>query len=80
MFAQLGIPTYGICACAKVRDDKEALSRTIHELLIINLIMSAFTYFVLGICLVTVPRFQTEKTLFSIVSTTILFNAVGVAL
>ena len=80
MFAQLGIPTYGICACAKVRDDKEALSRTIHELLSINLIMSAFTYFVLGICLVTVPRFQTEKTLFSIVSTTILFNAVGVAL
>ena len=23
MFAQLGVPTYGIRACAKVRDDKE---------------------------------------------------------
>ena len=26
MFAQLGIPTYGIRACAKVRDNKEMLS------------------------------------------------------
>ena len=78
MFAQLGIPTYGIRACAKVRDDKETLSRTVHELLSINLIMSALAYLVLGICLATIPRFQTEKTLFIIVSTTILFNAVGV--
>lgn len=78
MFAQLGIPTYGIRACAKIRDDKETLSRTVHELLSINLIMSALAYLVLGICLVTIPRFQTEKPLFIIVSTTILFNAVGV--
>lgn len=78
MFAQLGIPTYGIRACAKVRDDKETLSRTVHELLSINLIMSALAYLVLGICLATIPRFQTEKPLFIIVSTTILFNAVGV--
>ena len=28
MFAQLGIPTYGIRVCAQVRDDKEKLSRT----------------------------------------------------
>ena len=28
MVAQLGIPTYGIRACAIVRDDKEKLSRT----------------------------------------------------
>ena len=78
MFTQLGIPTYGIRACAKVRDDKETLSRTVHELLSINLIMSALAYLVLGICLATIPRFQTEKPLFIIVSTTILFNAVGV--
>ena len=32
MFAQLGIPTYGIRACAKVRDNKEELTRTAHEL------------------------------------------------
>ena len=38
MAAQLGIPTYGIRACAKVRDDKEELSRVTLELLLLNLI------------------------------------------
>ena len=37
MFAQLGIPTYGIRACAKVRDNRNELSKTVHELLIVNL-------------------------------------------
>ena len=36
MFAQLGIPTYGIRAVAQVRDDKEKLSRTVQELFLIN--------------------------------------------
>ena len=78
MFAQLGIPTYGIRACAKVRDDKEALSRTVHELLAINLFMSVLAYFIFGVCLVRIPRFRAEKTLFIIISLTILFNAIGV--
>ncbi len=78
MFAQLGIPTYGIRACAKVRDDKEALSRTAHELLAINLFMSVLAYFIFGVCLVSIPRFRAEKTLFIIISLTILFNAIGV--
>ena len=29
MFAQLGIPTYGIRACAQVRDDRNKLSKVI---------------------------------------------------
>ena len=37
MFAQLGIPTYGIRACAKVRDDKEELTRTTQALSSLNL-------------------------------------------
>ena len=37
MFAQMGIPTYGIRACAKVRDDREKLSKTVQEIMIINL-------------------------------------------
>lgn len=78
MFAQLGIPTYGIRACAKVRDDKKELSKVVQELLFINLIMSILTYVVFGICLFTIQRFRTEKTLFVIISTTIIFNAIGV--
>lgn len=44
MLAQLGIPTYGIRACAKVRDNREELTRTTQELFIINLIMSIIAY------------------------------------
>ena len=78
MFSQLGIPTYGIRACAKVRDDKETLSRTVQELFLINLIMCIFTYIAFFIALFTVPKFSQNKPLFLIISLTILFNAIGV--
>ena len=36
MFAQLGIPTYGIRACAKIRDNKEELSKHEHVVIILD--------------------------------------------
>lgn len=77
LFAQLGIPTYGIRACAKVRDDRKALERTVQELFLINLIMSILAYIVLFLAIAFVPRMRQEKTLFLIVGLTILFNAIG---
>lgn len=78
LFAQLGIPTYGIRACAKVRDDKEALSKTVQELLSINLLMSMIVYLAFFVVIAVVPRLQQERLLFLIVSLTILFNAIGI--
>ena len=77
MFAQLGIPTYGIRACAKVRDDREQLTRTVQELLIINLVMSMIIYVALFVAIFTVPRLQQDKLLFTIMSSLIFFNAIG---
>lgn len=77
MLAHLGIPTYGIRACAKVRDNKTELTRTAHELLMINLIMSAITYLLLAIALMVVPALQDDKLLFVIVSITILLSSIG---
>lgn len=77
IFAQLGIPTYGIRACAQVRDDKIKLSKTVQELLIINLIMSFFAYILLGIVLATVPRLFEDRILYIIISSTILLNVIG---
>lgn len=77
IFAQLGIPTYGIRACAQVRDDRAKLSKTVHELLIINLIMSFFVYIFLGVALVTVPRLFEDRILYIIISSTILLNVIG---
>ena len=77
MFAQLGIPMYGIRACAKVRDNRQELTRTAQELLIINLIMSVISYVVLFIAIAFVPRLQSEKTLYVIVSFTIILTSIG---
>lgn len=77
MFAQLGIPTYGIRATAKARDDKLELSRVTQELTIINLLMSVFMYACLALALLVVPRLFEDRLLYIIVSSTLLFNAVG---
>ncbi len=77
MFAQLGIPTYGIRACAKVRDDREALTRTAHELLGINLAMDALSYLLLALALLVVPRLAADRTLIVIISATVLLNSIG---
>ena len=77
MFAQLGIPTYGIRACAKVRDNREDLTRTAHELLSINLIMNFISYIALAIALIIVPQFQEERPLIVLISLTIALTSVG---
>ena len=78
MFAQLGIPTYGVRACAKVRDDKEELSKTVHELMLINLSMCVIVYVVFIASLFVVPRFNWDWKLFLIIGITIGLNALGV--
>ncbi|MCD8211782.1 MAG: flippase [Oscillospiraceae bacterium] len=77
MFAELGIPTYGIRACAVVRDDREKLTKTAHELLIINLVMSAISYAILALGIIFVPRLREERTLLIVVSFTIILTSIG---
>lgn len=77
MFAQLGIPTYGVRACAKVRDNRESLTRTAHELLFINLIMCVISYTVLFVILLFVPRLREDRILYVIVSFSILLTSIG---
>ena len=77
MFAQLGIPTYGIRACAKVRDDRKLLSKTVQEILIINAITCIVSYIALAISLVAIPKFAADKMLFLVIGSTILLNALG---
>ena len=77
MIAQLGIPKYGVRICAQVRDDRRELTKTAQELLIINTIMCLAAYVAFFVVLVTVPRLQAERTLYLIVSLTILFDSIG---
>lgn len=77
MFAQLGIPTYGIRICAQVRDDHEKLTRTAHELLFINFVMTVISYVGLILAILFVPKLASEKTLYIITSFIIFLTAIG---
>lgn len=77
MFAQLGIPTYGIRACAKVRDDRQELSRVTQEILLINLVTCVLSYLAFFITVQAVPQLREEKTLYVVMSAMILFNSIG---
>ena len=78
MICMLGIPTYGIRVCAQVRDDKEKLSRTVQEILIINVVMMAAVYLAFGASLYLIPQFAEDRTLLVIMSSAILLNVIGV--
>ena len=79
MIASLGIPTYGIRACAKVREDARKLSKTVQELLLINTVTTVITYAVFLLLLFTVPQFQEEQSLYAVMSINMLLNVVGVS-
>ena len=78
MFATLGIPTYGIRECARVRDNKEELSRTVQELLIISGITTAITYGVFFLLLFVVPQFRGQKELLIVIGASIGLTTIGV--
>ena len=74
LFATLGITTYGIKACAQVRDSKEKLSRRVQELLIINIITTVVVFVALVASIMLVPKFNKEWMLLIIYSLNIILN------
>ena len=77
MFAQLGIPTYGIRACAACRNDKAKLRKTVLEILTLNVITALLVYAVFILTLFLVPRFRQDPALFLIITIPVLLNAFG---
>ncbi|MDO4179042.1 MAG: flippase [Phascolarctobacterium sp.] len=78
LLARLGIPMYGIRACAGVRDDKQALSKMVHELFLINFLMAMVSYALFFGTVFFVPKLAEERLLYIIVSLTIFFEMLGV--
>lgn len=77
MFAQLGIPTYGIRECSKVKNNKERLSKTVYELLIIELILSIFVCAILVLSTFFVKKFYINRILLYIGSVSIFLTAIS---
>lgn len=79
LFATLGLSTYGVKACAQVKDDKDQLSKVTHELLIISSISAFFVLAILFIVLAFVPAFQNYRALMLVYSVNIVLNIFGMS-
>lgn len=75
--AALGISGYGMRECAKVRKDKDKLSKLTQELISINLVSTLISYLLLLLVVVFVPRFSSYKTLFLVMSSSIFLQTLG---
>ncbi|MCI5934038.1 MAG: oligosaccharide flippase family protein [Lachnospiraceae bacterium] len=77
MIAMLGINQYGTREAAKVRDDKRALSKFVHEILFINFITTLVAYIFLAIAIFFVKKLQDYETLLWINSFSIAMLGLG---
>lgn len=77
LFATLGLSTYGVKACAQVKDDKDKLSKVTHELLMISSVAAVVVLIVLYLSLLFIPQFQNYRALMAVYSMNILLNVLG---
>ena len=78
MFAELGIPQYGIRKCAMDQDDQNRLTKTVHELMMIQSVTTVIAYAALFGCISSIPKLAEEKTLYFVISAGLLLHLVGV--
>ena len=78
LFASLGIPAYGVRKCAEVRDDRQKLSKTVQELLIINFASTILAYIILFLIVLSTPKLLAESKLLYVFSLTIALKTFGV--
>ncbi|MBW3093427.1 flippase [Bifidobacterium sp. 82T10] len=78
LFSLLGISTYGVRACAQVRDNKVELSKTVEELLVILVISTFVVYCIYLAVLNFIPRFSSEKKLFLFFGSMLWLTSIGV--
>lgn len=78
IFSLLGVQTYGVRACAQVRDNSKELGKTVEELLIIILCSTTIVFSVYIVSIFTIPRLKQDKLLFLIFSFGIWLAAFGV--
>jgi len=77
LIASLGISTYAIRECAKVRDDRKKLDRLASQIFSINICTTIIAYVLMAISLVVFRKLDSYRSLIIIQSTVILFTTVG---
>ena len=77
IFAALGISTYAIRECAKVRNSNEKISLLSSELFSINIISTLISYSILFFIVLFVPALSTNRILILILSVSIICTTLG---
>lgn len=77
LIASLGVTTYAVRECSKVRDDREQLGKTAGEILSINLVSTAIAYLALIVVLIFAEPLENYRLLICIQSASILFTTLG---
>ena len=77
MLASLGMRYYGTREAAKLRDDRLAFNRFVHEMLIINLMMTLLSYALLFTAMAAVPKLKSYETLLLVNSAAIALEGLG---
>lgn len=77
LLAQMGIPVYGIRACARVRDDRKVLSGTASSIMGLQILFSAGSFVLLTMTAFTIPMLRSEKTLLILMGLGVLLNGIN---
>lgn len=77
LIATLGVTTYAVRECSRVRNNKKLLGKTASQIMSINLCTMLFSYSLMIICLIYVPSLRNYKMLIAIQSLSIAFTVVG---
>lgn len=75
----LGIPLYAVREIAKVRDDTMLRSKTTTEILLLHALLTLAGYGIVLLLSFTIAKIEVDVPLFLLLSTTLFFNAIGVA-
>lgn len=78
MLASLGLSAYATREAAKIRDDKQALTKLFKEIISINIICCFIAYILFFVALFLVPKFYDYRSLLLVCSIKILFSVIGI--
>lgn len=77
LLAALGITTYAVRECSRVKNDAQQFSQTVNEIFSINILSTIISYVILIGCLIFIPDLKGYTALIVIQSIPIIFTTLG---
>ena len=77
MAASLGITTYAVRECSKIKDDKNKLENMVGQIISLNMVTTFIAYIGLALALLAAKPLENYREMIIILSTTVLFTTLG---